>query len=203
MALYLGKKRVAPSVQVKVPSMKAFFDAGGKCAYSNATSFEGIIKYEDTSNVTDMTSMFNSCSSLTSIPLFDTSKVTNMDAMFINCSNLSSIPQFNTSRVKMTNDMFKGCYRLTNIPSIDVSAVVRMNLMFYSCNSLTEIHMYGMKVDFDISSSTKFTREALVEILNNLATVTSTQTLTMRSTNLAKLTDEDKAIATGKGWTLA
>ena len=63
--------------------------------------------------------------------------------------------------------------------------------------------MYGMKVDFDISSSTKFTREALVEILNNLATVTSTQTLTMRSTNLAKLTDEDKAIATGKGWTLA
>ena len=63
--------------------------------------------------------------------------------------------------------------------------------------------MYGMKVNFYISASTKFTREALVEILNNLATVTSTQTLTMGSTNLAKLTDEDKAIATGKGWTLA
>ena len=60
-----------------------------------------------------------------------------------------------------------------------------------------------MKVNFNISSSTLFTREALVEILNNLATVTSTKTLTMGSTNLAKLTDEDKAIATNKGWTLA
>lgn len=75
--------------------------------------------------------------------------------------------------------------------------------MFYDCSNLTEIHMTGMKVSFDIASSTKFTRDALVEILNNLATVTSTKTLTMGSTNLAKLTDEDKAIATNKGWTLA
>ena len=56
-----------------------------------------------------------------------------------------------------------------------------------------------MKVSFNISSSTAFTKEALVEILNNLATVTTTQTLTMGATNLAKLTDEDKAIATNKG----
>lgn len=55
----------------------------------------------------------------------------------------------------------------------------------------------------NISYSTKFTREALVEILNNLATVTSTRTLKMGATNLAKLTDEDKLIATNKGWTLA
>lgn len=62
--------------------------------------------------------------------------------------------------------------------------------------------MTGMKVSFSISASTKFTREALVEIIGNLATVTSTKTLTMGSTNLAKLTDDDKAVATGKGWTL-
>ena len=35
------------------------------------------------------------------------------------------------------------------------------------------------------------------------ATVTSTKTLYLGSTNLSKLTDEDKAIATNKGWTLA
>ena len=62
--------------------------------------------------------------------------------------------------------------------------------------------MTGMKVSFYIDASTKFTREALVEIIGNLAEVTSTQTLTMGSTNLAKLTDDDKAVATGKGWTL-
>ena len=252
MALYLGKKRVAPSVQVKVPSMKAFFDAGGKCAYSTATSFEGIIKYEDTSNVTNMMLMFSRCSQLTSIPLIDTSNVTSMTSMFYSCTNLTSIPlidtsnvtsmssmfescfqslttipQLNTSNVtdmtsmfractnltsvplidtsnvKYMTEMFNSCLNLTSIPQLNTSNVTDMNAIFYRCSSLTEIHMYGMKVNFDISVSTKFTRDALVEILNNLATVTSTQTLNMGSTNLAKLTDEDKAIATGKGWTLA
>ena len=75
--------------------------------------------------------------------------------------------------------------------------------MFYGCSNLETIHMHGMKVSFNISASTKFTREALVEILNNLATVTTSPTLTMGSTNLAKLTDADKSIATGKGWKLA
>ena len=78
-----------------------------------------------------------------------------------------------------------------------------MSDTFRDCSSLEEIHMTGMKASFNISASTKFTRAALVEILNNLATITSTYKLTMGATNLAKLTDEDKAIATNKGWTLA
>lgn len=60
-----------------------------------------------------------------------------------------------------------------------------------------------MKVNFSINNSTLLDREALLVILNNLSTVTSTRTLTMGSTLLAKLTDEDKTIATNKGWTLA
>ena len=63
--------------------------------------------------------------------------------------------------------------------------------------------MLNIGTYLNISSSTKFTREALLEIIGNLKTVTSTKTLTMGSTNLAKLTEEDKAIATNKGWTLA
>ena len=98
---------------------------------------------------------------------------------------------------------FKYCYELTSIPRLDVSNVVSMNSTFAYCKKLQEIHMTGMKTSFDIHYSTLFTREALLEIINNLATVTTTETLTMGSTNLAKLTDEDKAIATNKGWTLA
>lgn len=227
MALYLGKKKVAPSIQVKVPSMKAYFDAGGKCASSSATSFEGIIKYEDTSNVTDMTNMFKNCTSLTSIPqlntsnvtnmygmfyeclklksvpLSNTSKVTNMHSIFYYCKSLTAIPQLDTSKVTDMFNAFQLCSNLTTIPQLDVSNATDLGNIFDYCQSLTEIHMYGMKTNFAINASTKFTREALVEILNNLATVTSTKRLTMGSTNLAKLTDEDKAIATGKGWTLA
>ena len=122
--------------------------------------------------------------------------------MFTNCSSLTTIPQLDTSKVTSMGSMFTNCSSLTTIPALDTSNVTDMGNMFYNCYSLTEIHMTGMRANFSISSSTQFTESALVEILNNLATVTSTRTLTMGSTNLAKLTDEEKAIATNKGWTL-
>ena len=63
--------------------------------------------------------------------------------------------------------------------------------------------MTNIGVSLNIAASTLFERSDLLVILNNLKTVTSTKVLTMGATNLAKLTDEDKAIATNKGWTLA
>lgn len=125
--------------------------------------------------VKSMSETFNYCSQLRTLPLMDLTQCTRFSV--IGCNSLESIP----------------AYDLSNITSISIS-----NLY-----NLAEFHATGMKVSFNISSSTKFTREALVEILNNLATVTTTQTLTMGATNLAKLTDSDKAIATDKGWTLA
>ena len=231
MTLYLGSKKVAPTKTItkEVTSMKPFFEAGGKCAYSTATSFENAIQFNDTSNVTDMSHMFSICSSLTSIPQLDTSNVTKMSYMFSNCASLTSIPQLDTSAVtsmyytfyyctsltsipqldtsKVTNmeGLFYHCASLTSIPQLDTSKVTDMRAMFDYCSKLTSIKMKNMKVSFDISESTKFTREALLEIINNcfdLTTLNKTATLTMGSTNLAKLTDEDKAIATAKGWTL-
>lgn len=183
--------------------MKAFFDAGGKCGESTATSFDGVIPFEATSNVTDMTAMFSNCNSLTSLSSFDTSNVTKMHSMFYYCSKLTSVPLFNTSNVINMRDMFYNCNSLTSIPAFDTSKVTNMNYMFANCSKLETIHMKNIGADLDISSSTLFTREALLEIIGNLKTVTSTKTLRMGSTNLAKLTEEDKAIATNKGWTLA
>ena len=208
MTLYLGSKKVSPikTITKEVSSMKPFFDAGGKCAYSIATSFDGAIQYNDTSNVTDMSFMFSNCFSLTTIPLLDTSNVTNMYSMFQSCSKLTTIPQLDTSKVTNMQDMFYYCSSLTTIPQLDTSNVTNMNGMFSFTSQLQAIHMINMKVNFDISSSTKFTRETLVEIINNcydVTTLNKTAKLTMGSTNLAKLTDEDKLIATNKGWTLA
>ena len=203
MAIYLGNKRISTKSGYTQTGMKAYFEAGGHCQGSTAKSFENIIKFEDTSNVTNMKNMFGGCTNLTTIPQLDTSNVTNMYGMFISCDLLTSIPLLDTSNVTNMDSMFFNCRKLTSIPQLDTSNVTNMNQIFLYCDKLTEIHMTGMKVSFSISSSTKFTRDALLEILNNLATVTSTQTLTMGSTNLGKLTDEDKAIATDKGWTLA
>ena len=157
----------------------------------------------DTSNVTNMGYMFYSCSKLTTIPLLDTSKVTYMGDMFQSCSKLTTIPLLDTSKVTYMGGMFGSCSNLTTIPLLDTSNVTNMGYMFYSCSKLEEIHMLNIGCNLDISVSTLFTRDALNEIIGNLKSVTETRTLTMGSTNLAKLTDEDKAVATNKGWTLA
>lgn len=254
MAMYLGSKKVAltNTIEKQIPSMKAFFEAGGKCKGSKATSFDGCWQFEDTANVTDMSQMFEECKQLKTISSFDTSNVkkfnrmflycenlenvpllntvnaTSMEIMFQNCTKLITVPLFNTSNVTIMSDMFFNCYllqtvpqfdtskvtdmsqmfincrKLTVIPKFDILNVTRTSNMFNGCSSLETIHMININANLNISSSTKFTREALLEIIGNLKAQTSgTKTLTMGSTNLAKLTDEDKKIATDKGWTLA
>lgn len=187
-------------------TLKTLLDAKGSSArlfygYSG-TSVEGLILYSDTSNATDMSYMFYECYHLTSIPRLDTSKVTKMEAMFESCRVLKTIPQLDTSKVTSMSQIFRFCNRLETIPQLDVSNVENFYEAFRNCSYLKTFLMTGMKANFDISYSTKFEESDLVTILNNLATVTETKTLTMGSRNLAKLTDEEKAIATNKGWTL-
>lgn len=230
MAMYLGSKKVAVTntVEKQVPSMKAFFEAGGKCQGSTATSFDGCWQFGDTTNVRNMysmflhcdnlavvppidasksitmQSMFGSCEKLTTLSLFNTSNVKNTVEMFSSCSSLITAPLFDTSNVNVMNYMFYFCSKLNTVPEYNLLKVEKMDYMFYRCSSLEAIHMININANLDISASTKFTREALLEIIGNLKAQTSgSKKLTMGATNLAKLTEEDKAIATNKGWTLA
>ena len=91
----------------------------------------------DTSNVTNMSYMFNVCQKITTIPQLDTSNVTNMKGMFFNCSGLTSIPQLDTSKVTNMQEMFNGCQKLTTAPQLDTSKVTNMGYMFNFCNRLT------------------------------------------------------------------
>ena len=93
----------------------------------------------DTSNVTNMGDMFQHCFNLTSIPLLDTSNVTTMFSMFSNCSSLTTIPLLDTSNVTSMDSMFQNCFNLTSIPLLDTSNVTNMAGMFQSCSNLTTI----------------------------------------------------------------
>ena len=128
-------------------------EGGASFTYmANVTSID--LEYFDTSNVTDMNSMFFGCSSLTSLNLtsFDTSNVTSMGFMFPGCSSLTSLDlsNFDTSNVTGMGSMFWGCSSLTslNLTSFDTSKVTGMHDMFYNCSSLTSLDLSN----FDTSS---------------------------------------------------
>ena len=329
--------------------MKAFFDAGGKCAYSSVTTFDGIINYSDTENVTSFDNMFYNCNLITEVPNVNFSNAKRSKACFANCGALGTanitIPSgvmynmfdscykltdlnvINTNvkdRIdcsyfaRMTNSLqtanlnipmasnfyyafyesgvisanlgvlhkqtgenidgttdsygidyssaFEKCSKLENVtldigsmvenntsnyitlyrafcgnpysttektatlnitflnadanvyrmfdeafinnsnivslPAVNCATSYGLNTAFKGCINLEELKFYNIVSSIYLKDCTKMTREALVEVLNNLATVTETRKCTLGETNLAKLTDEDKAIATNKGWTL-
>ena len=101
----------------------------------------------DTSEVTNMAYMFNSCSSLTSLDLsnFDTSKVTNFDSIFENCTSLATInvSSWDTSKVTNMAYMFNNCNKLTSldVSNFNTSQVTSMFKMFQSCSSLTSLYV--------------------------------------------------------------
>ena len=101
----------------------------------------------DTSNVTNMRSMFRGCQSLTSLDLskFDTSNVTNMGSMFSGCQSLTSLDlsKFDTSNVTNMGAMLRGCGSLTSLDlsKFDTSNVTNISFMFSDCKSLTSLDL--------------------------------------------------------------
>lgn len=140
------------------------------------------------------------------ISYIDTSSVTNMSYMFYNCTKLTSIPNLATSNVTNMENMFQYCYKLTSIPQFDTSNVRSMYNMFNYCNSLTSIGMYGFTCSVDITP-TALEHDAIVALLNQAGTANTSSgvvpRITMGSAKLALLSDEEKAIATSKNFTLA
>ena len=166
----------------------------------------------NTSNVTEMSNMFYGCSSLTSIPQMNTSNVTSMYFMFSSCRSLTSVPQMNTSRVTNMGYMVSGCSSLISIPLLDCSSVTYTVTPFGFSNmdKLTDLGGFkDLKINWDygfLDRVPNATVESLMNVINNLYDLTanglSGKTLDFGTTNLNKLTDEQKAVAIAKGWTL-
>lgn len=102
--------------------------------FSRLTSID--LSYLDTSNVTNMTYMFNYCDALEEIDLtsFKTTKVTNMTGMFTNCTGLHNVDlsSFYTPNLQVVTGMF---YNANNLVVLDMSN--------FSFNSITaSINMF-------------------------------------------------------------
>lgn len=174
---------------------------GVKLAYS---SFSEVPDGLDFEGATDMSRMFYMCINITTIPQIDTSSAINMTRMFEGCKRLTTIPQIDTSSVEYMSGMFRNCSSLTSIPLIDASSLMEGLSMFFACKSLTNLGGFaGLHAGIDLSHC-PLTHDSIMNVINKAADVTgNTIRLNLGSTNLAKITDEEKSIATNKGWTLA
>ena len=179
------------------------------------TNFSGMFAYFTEASMNDEET-YNSYTlyinrpNFTTIPLIDTSKGTDFTYMFACCTSLTTIPQLDTSNGTNFSSMFSGCTSLTTIPQLDVSKGTSFSYMFGSsttkgCTSLTTISFVENCISRNISFKycDALSHDSLVSILNGLKTVASKKTCTLGATNLAKLTNAEKAIATQKNWTLA
>lgn len=162
-----------------------------------------------------MGTMFHGCLALTELDLssFNTSNIDNMGGLFSDCASLVSlnVSSFDTSKVTNMLNMFGGCASLVslNLSNFDVSKVDSMAFMFSGCARLSTLTLgagwasNAMVSSFDLSDCSALTHDSIIDVLNKLAVRDNNPTLALHADTLGLLSDEEKAIATNKGWTIA
>ena len=168
----------------------------------------------NTSKVESMVNMFNDCENITTLDVshFDTSNVYILMQMFRNCQQLTSLDlsHFDVSNVDNVRQMFNNCYSLKslNISNWIMSKVTTVSFMFYGCGELETIVCDGLQLpdidmsDIYLSSCQKLTVDSIVGLLNALPQSTNNYSFKIGQTNIDKLSEEQKAIATNKNWRL-
>ena len=105
---------------------------------------------------TDCTQLFQSYWNLVEINFnnFDTSNVTNMNTMFFECSKLTSLDlsSFNTSNVKYMESMFYDCSSLKNLNlgGFNTTNVINLSYLFNGISSVTTtINIMNNNISYD------------------------------------------------------
>ena len=157
------------------------------------------------------------------VPLFDTSDYTAFNNFFSNLSGLLEIPPIDTSKGEKFNNFFYLCRSLNKIPLLDFSKATRVDNVFNMGGSYIYIEEIGgfknlgkayrtnasenySEYNFDMFH-VETSHESLVNIINNLYDIKTKgvkpQQFRLGSKNLAKLTEEELAIAQNKGWSVS
>lgn len=175
----------------------------------------------NTSKVTSMGSMFYECSKLKQVSFSNTSALTNLNATFQRCKALEQVYIPQTGKVTNGNGAFYVCSNLQTINKLDGSSLINISAMFSSCpklanfggienlgkSYLTSASNNYMYYKLDLSDCTLLTHNSLMNVINGLYDIATkgcnTQQLVLGSTNLAKLTAEEIAIATSRGWSVS
>lgn len=174
------------------------------------TKIEHIYNFPEAKDAGIFNGIFKGCQNLISVDMSNvkSTEVTSIFEMFSECNKVQII---DLSGWKLTNlttvqDAFAECRQLHTLKlgHINFSNVTRIPYMFFHCDKLSNVSgtLEGIKADIDLSYC-PLTNESAMVFLNGLAGVSSTKTITFKASTYSTLTDEQKSMATSKGWTIA
>ena len=151
----------------------------------------------DTSEVTDMSNMFDSTDSLEELDLsgFDTSCVTKMNGMFTDSGVVElDLTSFNTANVSDMTEMFAGCGNLESLifgNSFNTANVTKMDKMFQDLELLEELDLSNFNTEKVESMSYMFAGATKLEILIlskfNTSSVSNMKNMFARCSALTKI----------------
>lgn len=188
-------------------------------AFQECQNLKSISLIGSTSKFTDFSYVFYACYELETIPNIDTSNATDISYCFYYCSKIKSL-NLNTAKVTNMAQAFRGCTSLEQIGELDCSAVNVLSYAFGENRSLkqfgglrnlgknyTSTNVNYFPYTVDLSASNQLEKTSILNILNGLYDLAANnkpaQSLILGTTNLAKLTAEEIAIATNKGWNVS
>lgn len=164
----------------------------------------------ETSNGTSFQFFCSGSPNLKNVTKLDVSNATTTFAMFHLCYHLTTVPELNTVNNKDFRSMFYSCdQNLTTIPLINLSNGEKYLNMFFNCRKLSSITFVGTinikSNDLNLSPCPldNATLDNIVNALSDNSGLETTYTVTLGSTNLAKLTEEQLAIVAAKNINLA
>ena len=175
--------------------------------------------YDNWEVKTDYSSAYENDSDIIIFPVVDLSSATNITKMFQLAKCLVEVGDMNCSNVTYLSRVFNNCNVLRKIGEIDCSSVTNADNYAFNYND-NLVYFGGLKdlgkafptswsqdwFTLDLSKAPKLNHDSLINIINKLYDIKAkgcnNQTLKLGSTNLAKLTAEEIAIATAKGWNL-
>jgi surface protein len=179
----------------------------------------------NTSKVTNMSNMFRNCSSLKELEIGDwnTQSFIALDYafMYAKCDKILDLTKWDTRKVTSMRSIFYGFKAdvidisgwsgaslegglgvASPFAGITTSIVGEKSIEYVINNNIG--CLIGLRFSIDPYFRDSINRASLRALINGLADRTgmTAQTLTLIAASIAKLTDEDIAIATNKNWTI-
>jgi hypothetical protein len=122
-------------------------------AWYNGTNTTFVDSGLSTSAVTDFSSAWRACSSLTRFPLINTTAGTSFSGTWLGCSSLTSFPLINTAAGTNFTNAWNGCNSLTSFPLINTAAGTSFIQTWYGCSSLTSFPLINTAAGTNFSSA--------------------------------------------------